>query len=356
MKNSLLIIFLFFSFSIVAQEKGAILALQSNSFDFGRILEDNGVVQHKFLFTNTGSEPLMVTNVRTTCGCTVPSWTKDPVQPGKEGYVEIEFNPRNHPGTFHKTVQVQSSAQNSNMFLTISGTVIPPMKMENLPNKLGELNVKSNHINLGYLYKGETGIENMIIANNTKIPIEVGFKNIPDYLSLIPDPPVLNPGEYGQVEVQYNTTKINDWDVVIDQIPVEINGKEDKKAQLTITANIREDFRNLTEEQMAIAPVASYKEESFDYDTITSDKPVDCQFLIRNEGQSDLIIRAVKPTCGCTAVKPKKSTLTPGDSTYIDAVFYPKGRTGEFKNGITIITNDPRLYKKYLYLEGYIKK
>ena len=167
MKNSLLIIFLFFSFSIVAQEKGAILALQSNSFDFGRILEDDGVVQHKFLFTNTGSDPLLVTNVRTTCGCTVPSWTKDPVQPGKEGYVEIEFNPRNHPGTFHKTVQVQSSAQNSNMFLTISGTVIPPMKMENLPNKLGELNVKSNHINLGYLYKGETGIENMIIANNT---------------------------------------------------------------------------------------------------------------------------------------------------------------------------------------------
>jgi hypothetical protein len=55
-------------------------------------------------------------------------------------------------------------------------------------------------------------------------------------------------------------------------------------------------------------------------------------------------------------VKPDKNKLAPGDSTYIDAVFNPKGRAGEFKNGITIITNDPRLYKKYLFLEGYIKE
>jgi len=101
--------------------------------------------------------------------------------------------------------------------------------------------------------------------------------------------------------------------------------------------------------------VATYIEDVFDHDTIPQDNPVECRFLIRNDGQSDLIIRSVKPSCGCTAVKPEKSTLAPGDSTYIDAVFYPKGRSGDFKNGITIVTNDPRLYKKYFFIEGYVK-
>ncbi len=335
--------------------EGAILTLSSNSFDFGRIFEDKGIVHHRFYFTNSGTEPLTITNVRTTCGCAIPVWTKNPVLPGNEGFVEIEFNPKNRPGAFHKTVQIQSTAHNANMFVTISGTVIPPLKMENLTHALGVLKIQTNVINLGYLYKGATGVKSLIIANPASYSVEVGFANLPDHLALLVDPQVLQPGEYGQIEVQYCTEKLDDWDVVIDQIPVVLNNKEDENIKLTITANIREDFSVLTQEQMEMAPIASYSKDTYIYDTITRDDPIDCRFLIRNDGQSELIIRAVKPSCGCTAVKPEKSTLAPGDSTYIDAMFYPKGRSGNFKNGITVVTNDPKLYKKYLFIEGYIK-
>ncbi len=356
MREILFAAFLFVQFISFSQtNEGAVLSIPSNSHDFGRILEDKGLVRHKFIFTNTGTEPLVITNVRTTCGCTVPSWTDNPVLPGAEGFVEIEFDPKKRPGAFHKTIQVQSTARNANMFVTISGTVVPPLKKEILPYKLGELNAKTNHVNLGYLYKGDTGIENLIIANPTNHPIEVNFENLPEHIVLMVFPQVLQPGEYGQIEVQYCTDKINDWDVVVDQIPVLLNGREDKQVRLTITANIREDFRELTSEQIALAPVATYIEDVFDHDTITQDNPVECRFLVRNDGQTDLIIHSVKPSCGCTAVKPEKSKLVPGDSTYIDAIFYPKGRSGDFKNGITIVTNDPRLYKKYLFIEGYVK-
>ena len=356
MREILLSAFLIVQITLYAQtDGGAIFTFPANSYDFGRIPEDKGIVRHKFLFTNTGSEDLFITNVRTTCGCTVPLWTKTPVIPGGEGFVEIAFDPKNRPGAFHKTIQVQSTAQNANMFVTISGTVVPPLKMESLPHKLGDLNVKSDLVNLGYLYKGDTGVENLVIANNTNKTLEIEFKNVPDHIILLADPKILNPGEFGRIEVQYCTEKIDDWDVVIDQVPVIFNGREDTDVKLTITANIREDFRSLTEEQMTIAPVATYIGDTFHHDTLSSDKPVECKFLIRNDGQSDLIIRAVKPSCGCTAVKPEKSTLIPGDSTYIDALFNPKGRSGDFKNGITVVTNDPRLYKKYLFVEGYVK-
>ena len=356
MRGILFFAFLFIQVISFSQTKeGAELSFKDNSFDFGHILEDKGIVKHTFVFTNTGTEALAITNVRTTCGCTVPSWTKSPVSPGAEGYVEIAFDPKKRPGAFHKTVQVQSTAQNANMFVTISGTVIPPLKMEVLPYKLGDLNVKSNHVNLGYLYKGNTGTENLVIANKTDKPIEVDFENIPAYIALLVSPQILQPGEYGQIEVQFCTEKTNEWDVVVDQVPVLLNGRRDDQVKLTITANIREDFSKLSQEQMKFAPVATYIEDVVDYDTISQENPVACQFQIRNDGQSDLIIRSVKPSCGCTAVKPEKNVLKPGDFTYIDAVFYPKGRSGDFKNGITIVTNDPLHYKKHVFIEGFIK-
>jgi hypothetical protein len=341
---------------VFGQNQGnAILTWQVNSYDFGRIMEKNGKVLHRFLFTNTGTDPLLITNVRTNCGCTVPIWSKNPVLPGNEGFVEVEFNPEGHQGAFQKTIQVQSTAQNSNMFLTVKGTIIPPVELENLPYKLGDLYAKSNHINLGYLYRGDTGIETLIVANTTSHTIDIDFGSVPAHIDLKAVPKVLQPGEFGRIEIQYWTKKLDDWDVVIDQIPVILNNIKSDDVKLTITANIREDFRNLTQEQITNAPVAKYTNDVFNCDTISQDDQVETRFLVRNNGKSDLVIRAVKPSCGCTAAKPVKNILAPGDSAYIDAVFDPKGRSGAFRNGITIVTNDPIHYKKFLFLEGYIK-
>lgn len=333
----------------------AILVLQSNSYDFGRIIVDKGIVSHTFHFNNGGNIPFKLTNVRTTCGCTAPKWTNEWVAPGEEGSVTVDFDPTAKIGAFHKTIQIQSTASNANMFVTISGTILPALKKEELNFKIGELSVKSTHLNFGYLFKGNTGIELLSVANTTTKPIQIGFENTPDYIRLIAVPAILQPGEYGQIEVQYCTEQINDWDVIIDQIALKINDKVEKNSILTLTANIREDFSKYTDEQLFSAPVAKYASMSYSFDTISNSTPVECQFSIKNEGQSDLVIRAVKPSCGCTAVKPEKSILAPGDSTFIDAVFHPEDRTGDFKSGITVITNDPKLYKQYLWLEGYIR-
>jgi hypothetical protein len=334
----------------------ALLVLSDNSHDFGRISVDKGVVSHTFIFTNAGNKPLQVTNVRTTCGCTIPFWTSEQVAPGSEGSIKVEFDPTNNIGAFHKTIQILSTASNTNMFVTISGTVIPAIKKEELKFKIGDLSAKTNYLNFGYLFKGNTGIELLTIANTTPVPLQIGFKNVPDYIRILAIPATLQPGEYGQLEVQYCTERTNDWDVILDKIALVINGKTDSKSMLTVTANIREDFSKFTDEQLFSSPVASYSSLTHNFDTIKADAPVECRFLLKNEGQSELIIRAVKPSCGCTAVKPEKNVLAPGDSTYLDAVLHPEGRAGDLKSGITVVTNDPKLYKQYLWLEGYIRK
>lgn len=89
--------------------------------DFGTIAQ--GVpVTNKFIFENTGKEPLIVSNVQKTCGCTVTDWTKEPVMPGQKGFVAAEYNAAKE-GPFTKAITVQSNAKTPNVKLYFKGTV-----------------------------------------------------------------------------------------------------------------------------------------------------------------------------------------------------------------------------------------
>jgi hypothetical protein len=294
--------------------------------------------------------------VRSTCGCTIPRWSKDPIYPGEQGSLTVEFDPTNRLGTFHKTIQIQSTASNSNMFVTLMGKVLPSLKEEKLNYRIGNLSLKSKHVNFGYIFKGETNSQVLAIANQTDKAMEIDLEDIPPHIIAHVFPSTLKPGEYGQIEVHYNTSLIDDWDVIIDRLKVIINGEVVKKETLAITANIREDFSNYTEEQLLNAPVAHVDVKNHVFDTITSDKKQQCSYTITNNGDSDLIIRALKPSCGCTIAKHRKRVLSPGRSTKIEAIFDPKGKSGDFKNAITVVTNDPKAYKQYFTAEGFIKR
>lgn len=89
--------------------------------DYGSIVFGaNGKVD--FTFTNQGTTPLIITDVKSSCGCTIPSWTKEPVAPGQRGNIKIEYN-TSLPGMFNKTVVVYSNANNSPVRIEIRGKV-----------------------------------------------------------------------------------------------------------------------------------------------------------------------------------------------------------------------------------------
>lgn len=89
--------------------------------DFGTIPQ--GIpVSNKFEFVNTGKEPLIVSNVQKTCGCTVTDWTKEPIAPGQKGFVMAQFNAAKE-GPFTKAITVQSNAKTPSVKLYFKGTV-----------------------------------------------------------------------------------------------------------------------------------------------------------------------------------------------------------------------------------------
>ena len=116
-------LFLFVAVLASAQNADTTLVIKFDKMghDYGTISQ-GGDGTCEFKFTNTGKTPLILSNVQASCGCTVPSWTREPVQPGKEGTIKVSYN-TNGIGTFNKSITVISNAKNNMVVLQIKGTV-----------------------------------------------------------------------------------------------------------------------------------------------------------------------------------------------------------------------------------------
>ena len=105
------------------KKKAAEISFKEAEHDFGTI-EQKSEATYAFVFKNTGKGDLLIGNVQTSCGCTIPDWTREPVEKKKSGVVKVHYN-TSAVGSFHKTITVYSNAINSPVTLQIKGTVVP---------------------------------------------------------------------------------------------------------------------------------------------------------------------------------------------------------------------------------------
>lgn len=104
------------------------VAANSTSIKVDRMVHDFGTlttktpVTTKFTVTNTGNEPLVITNAKGSCGCTVPDWPKEPIAPGSTGTIDVTFSPKGN-GSQSKTVTIMANTEPINTVLTVKSTV-----------------------------------------------------------------------------------------------------------------------------------------------------------------------------------------------------------------------------------------
>jgi len=114
--KKLSLLFVFFAIAGVAfaqdnaNAKGPVITWEKSSYDFGDKYQGDKV-ERTYVFTNAGNEPLIITNVQVTCGCTTPKgWPKDPIAPGGKGEITIGFNSTGKIGKQNKVVTIVSNA------------------------------------------------------------------------------------------------------------------------------------------------------------------------------------------------------------------------------------------------------
>ena len=117
------LLLLFCSLTVLAQNKSE-LSFLKQTIDLGTIVaEKTSKVYVNFEFSNKGHVPIVIHKVKASCGCTVPRWTKTPIEPGKSGVITVSFEHQGKKGTFLKTLFVESSAKNNLVLLKLKGVV-----------------------------------------------------------------------------------------------------------------------------------------------------------------------------------------------------------------------------------------
>ena len=130
MKKLLILIFVagFFQTALAQEKKvtaDSAMVFSEKLYDFG-VIAQGDTVEHTFVFENKGTKPLKILSARGSCGCTVPSYSKEEIAPGKKGKVFVRFNSAGKSGQQNKTVTLVTNIENPakrQVVLTLRGRV-----------------------------------------------------------------------------------------------------------------------------------------------------------------------------------------------------------------------------------------
>ena len=342
--------------SASAQETGKI-KFEKISHDFGDIKEEAGPATISFSFKNEGKTPIKLTSVRASCGCTTPEWTQEPVAPGEEGVVTAAYNPQNRPGKFNKSVTVKTDGEPELIVLRISGNVIPRPKgpQDFYPMEIGNLRFKSTHVYFGDVMHDGTGTASTLLYNQGTQAINLDIEStvLPAHVTMQASANVVQPKDTVRLSFTYDAVKKNNWGYNFDYFKLKTDDTQEAEKRINISATIKENFGELNAD--AARPKVSFDKVSHDFGEVQQKSKVSTTFTLTNEGEAPLLIRKTKASCGCTATKPGKTELAPGESTTIDVTFNTGSYKGKQKKSLTVIVNDPSKPMTTLWIESDVK-
>ncbi|WP_292008355.1 DUF1573 domain-containing protein [Chryseobacterium sp.] len=110
--------------AVASNQPSTTLALSESNFDFGNIKKGDKV-EHVYEVTNTGTNPLIISEVKPGCGCTAPDFTKDPILPGKTGKITLHFDSTNFDGNVQKYADVYANVDKAPVKLTFTANIQP---------------------------------------------------------------------------------------------------------------------------------------------------------------------------------------------------------------------------------------
>lgn len=331
-----------FATLLVAQE--AVITFEKDSHDFGKIHESDGRVTTVFNFKNEGMTPLVLSNVRASCGCTTPKWTHEPIEPGATGAITVTYNPNGRPGKFSKTITVSSNATEPTKRLYIKGEVIPKpaQPVNKYPVKIGELSLTTKHLDFGDVLKGKDKTINIEYANQTDKLIKLEASQT-DYIAAIVTLAEIQPNQSGQLAIQLDGNRCPIYGPVRQTIYLKVNEKTEvsEAYAITITANIKEDFSTLSEDQRLNAPIADIAHE-IDLGVLPANKAKVAKALpISNAGVNPLYIRRVL-AADDMLFPAIKGGLKSGKKEIKFTINTTNMAATKYQRTITLITNDPK--------------
>lgn len=342
-KFTAILVYSTFSISLLfAQPKANFL---KTDHEFGQINEEDGVVEADFYVVNTGNQPLVLKEVKASCGCTDPEWTHGAIAPGDSGLVRAKFNPYNLPGPFTKMVHVTTNGQPNTVSLFFTGMVIPRQVtiVDRFPLEQGKLRLQNNYIPFNQAMMGDIDSIEFLVYNQSEEDIWItNITNVPAFINFEIPNLRLRPNQESIITAKFDTKASNKWGE--HHFVFYLNTSDSiytNEIPLYSQIHIREKFPARSKKELDNAPKIQVDAHMLTLGKLLRGDSMNFQYTITNLGKEKLLIRGVNTTCGCTATTIGKTELKRGESTVVKVTFNSEGREGEQEKYIYIVSNDP---------------
>ena len=350
----MLVLLLFSAISLFAQPS---ISFDKIQHDFGRVNEDDGAVTHDFTFTNTGTAPLVIQNVVTTCGCTTPEYSRQPIRPGEKSTITIGYDVKGRPGAIDRTITVHANTTPPTTNLRIIGEVVPIQRSQSeaFRHQMGPLRLSDRHVSFNRMFTYETPTLQITAYNPGPDPIRIALANLPAHITAEVRPSTIRTGETASIRVTYNASRKRDWGFVSDQINLVLNDNNAAQHALTVTATIEEDFSRWTATQIQNAPIISLDKHVIEAGRVRKSEQKTFQVQLTNNGRGQLAIRKIDAGSGPLMIVNAPNEIAPGASANMTVTLNANaGQNGDLNRTITLITNDPKNSQITLRLRAVI--
>lgn len=354
--KKILIAVLFFTIPLFVISQ-AVITFEKKTHDFGTIKEEDGRVNYDFVFKNEGNVPLVISNVKASCGCTSKEWTKSPIEPGKEGTITVSYNPTGRPGGFNKYVTVQSNATVQSEKLYIKGEVV--QKSKEYPIDINGLLISTNIIQFNNIEKGTIKEQKIKLSNNTNESINISFVGLPKHITISPSSnTTLVAKSEGIINFIFDSKKCSEWGPITNNFHLIINENKEvsSKNRLTIKTNIVDDFSNMSIAEKRSAPIMEIQKRTISLGTLNQGEKRTSSFNVKNVGERTLSIRKIVNNNNGIVFDTEQLSIRSGKLAEIKFTVNTTGlKQGKYNRTITLQTNDPENAFIILSIEWEIK-
>lgn len=299
-----------------------------------------------FSYKNKGNKPVVIADVKPSCGCTQVEWKRAPIQAGEKGQITAVYDAK-MLGTFHKELAVYVHGATEPTYLEMDGRVVANMLdyTGDFPYDMGNVRTNINRLEFLDVNRGDKPVLEFQIFNKERTPYRPELMHLPAYLSVETFPEVIAGGRTGKVRVTLDSEKIfmlglNETDIYVARYT---GDKISDKTKIKVYAVLLPEVSHHTEEERVLEPKMTLSKTVFDMGKMKKSKQSD-ELTITNTGKSTLDISKVQVFNHALVVELGNKTLEPGKSTTLKVTVKAKElkkRKNEAQPRVLLITNDP---------------
>lgn len=300
-----------------------------------------------FELRNSGTEPLQLKEVRSSCGCTEALWPREPIAPGATANLEVVFDAQ-LLGSFQKEVEVFTNASDEPTYLTLQGRVVvteSETNYEDFPIDLGNVRLSTNKVDFGDVNRGDHAEAELHILNPGRDNYRPQLMHLPPYLSARYLPEQLTGGRAGRIILTLDSKQLKTFGLRETTVYLarKTGDRVSPENEIHISTVLLPSFAHYKESDWKTAPKMELSADSLDFSILATKKKATQVILITNKGQKPLTISSLQVTGRALQVKLSNRNVAPGKTVKLkvkaEADVWKKEKTTP---QLMLITNDPK--------------